>query len=151
MPTLERWKPNVTVAAIVEQGGNFLMVQENINGRIVYNQPAGHWDFGETLIQAVIRETLEETAWHVQPTALISINQWQNAQQVTYLRFCFCGQALQQEPQRQLDEDIIQALWMSYPQLQQHSQQLRSPMVLHDIDRYRSGHRYDLTLLQTLG
>src|SRR4030065_1664561 len=92
------WKPNVVVAAIVERDGKFLLVEEEADDQVVLNQPAGHLDEGETLIDAVIRETLEETAWHIEPTALLGVYRWLHpAKSVTSLRFAFIARALHEE------------------------------------------------------
>src|SRR3990172_5481193 len=108
------WKPNVVVAAIVERDGRFLLVEEEADGETVLNQPAGHLDEGESLIEAVVRETLEETAWHFQPQALLGVYRWQHpTKQTTYLRFAFIGQTLHHQPERKLDDGIVRALWMT--------------------------------------
>lgn len=145
------WKPNVTVAAVVERDGRFLMVEEEQDGSSVYNQPAGHLDEGEGLGEAVVRETLEETAWHFQPHAIIGIYRWTNTTSaITYLRVCFAGSVDGHEPQRRLDTGIRRALWMTHTELCALSARLRSPMVLHCIDDYLAGKRYPLSLLTEL-
>lgn len=144
------WKPNVTVAAITEQDNRFLMVEEIINGKAVYNQPAGHLDEGESLVQAVIRETLEETAWHFQPTAICGIYRWMTPEGITFLRIGFAGICNGHESDRPLDTGILQALWLSRAELLERGEQLRSPMVLCCIDDYLAGKRYPLSLLQDL-
>lgn len=146
------WKPHVTVAALIERAGCFLMVEEEDGGRVVYNQPAGHLDEGEGLSEAVVRETLEETAWHFQPHAVTGIYRWTNtASAITYLRVCFTGNVDGHEPQRRLDTGIRRALWMTRDELCQVNGQLRSPMVLRCIDDYLAGKRYPLALLTELG
>src|SRR3970282_1659314 len=108
-----QWKPNVTVAAIVERDGSFLLVEEETAEGIRYNQPAGHLESGESLTDAVVRETLEETACHFTPTALIGVYQYhQQGSGVTYLRFAFTGSLSEREPGRKLDTGIVRALWM---------------------------------------
>lgn len=145
------WKPHVTVAALVEREGRFLMVEEEVDGAIVYNQPAGHLEQGESLTEAVIRETLEETGWHFLPTALVSIYRWMKpADGGTYLRFCFAGQCERHDPARPLDTGILRAVWMTPDELRQIAPQLRSPMVLRCIDDYLAGHRHPLDLLADL-
>ena len=142
------WKPHVTVAAIAEQNGKFLIVEEDVDGQMVYNQPAGHLDAGETLIEAVIRETLEEAAWTFQPEALVGIHLWQhpwNAE--SYLRFSFCGTCLDHDSEQALDQGIEQAVWLSRNELANNLQRLRSPMVLRSIDDYLDGRRYSLDIL----
>lgn len=145
------WKPHATVAAVIERDGKFLMVEEESNGKIVYNQPAGHLDEGESLIQAVIRETLEETAWHFQPDALTGCYQWKSPENVTtYLRFCFSGSCDQFEPDRKLDDGILCTHWMSYQELITEQDKLRSPMVFRCIDDYLAGKKHPLSIVTDL-
>ncbi len=144
------WKPRVTVASVIEQAGRFLMVEENHQGEIVINQPAGHIEHGESLLEAVKRETLEETGWRFEPTALLGIFHMQrNDPDRVYLRFTFTGTILEQVPDYQLDPDIIAAHWLTEDEIR-HSQrfQLRSDLVLRSLDAYRSGCRYSLECLQ---
>jgi ADP-ribose pyrophosphatase YjhB (NUDIX family) len=146
------WKPHVTVATVAERNGEFLMVEETVDDFVCFNQPAGHLDEGESLLHAVVRETLEETAWHFEPTHLIGIYRWRNpADGKTWVRACFTGHCLRHEPERQLDDGIIQAHWLTRAALAARAPQLRSPLVLRCIDDYLAGHRYPLTLLQDLG
>lgn len=141
------WKPHVTVAAIIESNRQFLMVEEHSSDRLVINQPAGHLDADESLLQAVIRETLEETAWDIRPEYVTGIYRWTNpASAITYIRVCFAAQALGHDAQRELDEGIIQAIWMSYAEINNAVDRLRSPMVLRGIDDYLAGRRYPLEL-----
>ncbi len=145
------WKPHVTVAALIELNGHFLMVEEEDNGRVVYNQPAGHLDEGESLITAVVRETLEETAWHFQPESVTGIYRWMNPQSdITYLRVCFTGICDEHDAGRPLDKGIRRALWLTRDELCQLHAQLRSPMVMRCIDDYLAGRRYPLNLLSDL-
>ena len=144
------WKPHATVAAIVEKDGKYLMVEEDVEGEIVYNQPAGHLDPHENLIDAVIRETREETAWLFKPEALIGIYLWdQPGTERTFLRFAFCGQCSDHREDQALDDGILKALWMSKDELLE-SKKLRSPMVIKNIDDYQAGIRYPLDLLSTV-
>lgn len=144
------WKPHVTVAAVVERNNRFLIVEEESNGQLVYNQPAGHLDEGESLVSAVVRETLEETAWSFKPEALVGIYRWQNpGNNTTYLRICFTGHCTEHDPERRLDEGIMQALWLSRSELIA-SERLRGPLVLRCIDDYLAGNRYPLALLSDL-
>jgi 8-oxo-dGTP pyrophosphatase MutT (NUDIX family) len=144
------WKPHATVAAIIEREGKFLIVEENVEDEIVYNQPAGHLEPNENLIEAVVRETREETAWRFQPEALLGIYLWQQPNtERTFLRFAFCGQCDDYQGNQALDEGILRALWMSRDELLQ-SKKLRSPMVIQNIDDYRSGKRYPLDILSTV-
>jgi len=145
-----RWKPHVTVAAVIEKNGQFLMVEELIDGQIVINQPAGHLEPGESLTQASIRETLEETAWQFQPEYLLGIYRWQHADQSTFLRFAFTGTNTIHDTSRQLDPAILQALWMDVDTIKSKKTCLRSPMVLLCIQDYLQGKRYPLDLLTSL-
>ncbi|HQU16407.1 MAG: NUDIX hydrolase [Chromatiales bacterium 21-64-14] len=146
------WKPHVTVATLAERDGRFLVVEEEIRGRLVFNQPAGHLDPGESLVQAAIRETLEETAWHFQPRWLTGIYRWvEPSRSVTFLRFCFAGTCDRQEPGRTLDAGIHRALWLTRAELEAHGPRHRSPLVLRCLEDYQAGHRYPLELLQDLG
>src|SRR3990172_7453068 len=112
------WKPHVTVAAVVEREGRFLFVEEEADGRVVINQPAGHLDEHESLVTAVVRETLEETAWHFAPESLLGVYRWQNGRNgATYLRFAFTGRVTEHDPGRKLDHGIVRALWLSPDEL----------------------------------
>jgi 8-oxo-dGTP pyrophosphatase MutT (NUDIX family) len=142
------WKPHLTVAAVVERHGRFLMVEEDIDGERVINQPAGHLEAGESLFEAVVRETLEETAWHVRPTALVAIYRWRAPAGTTFIRVTFAADALRHEPDRRLDTGIHRALWLTPQEVGR--ARIRSPMVRRCIDDYRHGHRYPLALLQDL-
>ncbi len=143
------WLPHTTVAAVIEADGRFLMVEERAgSGDSVYNQPAGHLEPKESLLDAVIRETLEESGWRFHPQALVGIYRWQVPPDgATYLRFCFCGRVSDHQPERPLDEGIIRASWLSRDQLIDQSRRLRSPLVLRAIDDYLAGHRHPLELL----
>lgn len=145
-----RWKPHVTVAAVVENEGKFLMVEECIEGKMVLNQPAGHLEPGESLIQAVIRETLEETAWHFQPQYLIGIYRWARTEDDAFLRFAFAGSCISHDKSRQLDPDIHQALWINRDTITLDSINLRSPMVMTCIQDYLQGRRYPLDILTSI-
>jgi ADP-ribose pyrophosphatase YjhB (NUDIX family) len=144
-------RPDLTVAAIVERNGEFLLVEEHVGSRMVFNQPAGHVERGEQLIDAVIRETLEETAWNFVPQALVGVYLWDHLdRQRSYLRFAFIGQITSHDPHRPLDRGIERTLWMSREQLRSCSGQLRSPMVLTCIDDYLAGRRYPLEVLKCI-
>lgn len=145
------WPLHVTVAAIAEREGRFLLVQECVRGESVINQPAGHLEQEESLLEAVIRETLEETAWQFVPQALVGVYRWKHPHQGdTFLRFCFCGETGTQDPQRLLDTGIEQVLWLSTQELAARSEQLRSPLVMQCINDYLRGQRYPLDLLQNM-
>jgi 8-oxo-dGTP pyrophosphatase MutT (NUDIX family) len=144
------WYPHLTVAAVIEKEQRFLMVEERAAGQLVINQPAGHLEDRESIIDAVIRETYEETTWRFKPTHLIGVYHWQQPQnQRTYIRFCFCGELLEQDKNASLDPDIEQALWLSYAEVLQRQTQHRSPLVLSCINDYRAGHRHTLDLIHT--
>ena len=145
-----RWHPNVTVAAVIEKDGRFLIVEEEIDGEIKLNQPAGHWEYGESLVDAVKREVLEETAWEFEPQHLIGIYQWQHPElaQTTYLRFSFGGQLQEFNENLELDEGIIQAVWLSRDELIARQDQHRSPQLIMCIDDYLAGQRAPLDLLK---
>lgn len=139
------------MAAIIEKDGRFLMVEEIDNAEAVYNQPAGHVEANETLIEAVIRETLEETAYYFQPEWLTGIYRWQHpATNEIYLRHCFCGTLIRQDPDRQLDKTILSTHWLSLNDLRQQADRLRSPLVLASLEDYLAGQRFPLTLYRDL-
>lgn len=145
----EIWKPNVVVAAIAERDGKFLLVEEEIDGgRLVFNQPAGHWDPGETLIEACVRETLEETAYAFTPRALVGIFSWSPpGTDKTYLRFAFSGDVGAHDPARKLDKEIRQALWLSPDEINACRARHRSPLLSICVERYLAGVRYPLELV----
>lgn len=143
------WKPNVTVAAVVEHEGRFLLVEEETSDGIRLNQPAGHLDEAESLLTACARETLEETAWHFQPRSLIGIYQWSRPQgDITYLRFAFAGELGAHEPDRPLDSGILRTIWLSPSELVNRREQHRSPLVLQCVDDWLSGRRWPLDLIR---
>jgi len=143
-----QWKPNVTVAAIAQREDRFLLVEEEDNEMIVFNQPAGHLEKGETLVDAVKREVLEETAWDFQPEAITGIYLYHNQRvDITYLRVCFFGTCLNHYPDNKLDTGILAARWMDRQELETNRDRLRSKMVLRCIDDFLSGKRYPLEIL----
>ena len=144
-----QWKPNATVAAVVEDNGRFLLVEEEIAGKLVFNQPAGHLEQGENLLEAVKREVLEETAWEFEPTALVGVYLYpsQNDPELTYLRFCFAGHCTNEHKDKELDEGIVRAAWLTTAELEQEQQRMRSPMVMECINDYLDGQRYPLAML----
>ncbi|AMN47076.1 hypothetical protein ACG33_08200 [Steroidobacter denitrificans] len=142
-------RPELTVAAVVERNGQFLLVEERVGNRMVFNQPAGHVERGETFLNAVVRETLEETAWEFHPEALIGIYLWEQPErQRSFLRATFCGQVSGHDPARPLDRGIERAVWMSRAQIVRQATRLRSPMVLRGIDDYLEGTRYPMEILK---
>ena len=145
------WKPHITVAALIESDGCFLMVQERIAGESVYNQPAGHLEDSETLIDAVIRETREETAWHFEPESVTGIYHWRHPENhETFIRVSFAGKGLCHDPAGELDSCIERALWLSAAEIRCQPDKLRSPLVLRTIDDYLAGSAYPLSLLTNL-
>jgi 8-oxo-dGTP pyrophosphatase MutT (NUDIX family) len=146
-----RWNPEVTVAAIAERDNRFLMVEERITGRLVFNQPAGHLEDGETLVEAVIRETREETAWAFRPEALVGTYLWRAPDGRTFLRFAFCGTVDDHRAGQPLDAGIQRALWLTHEQLLAQSARLRSPMVLRCLQDYLLGKRQSLDSVASLG
>ena len=142
------WKPHATVAAIIEHNNKFLMVEERIQGRVVFNQPAGHLEPDESIIDATIRETREETAWQFVPDAVTGIYLWKHPDNgETFLRVTLCGSCKNHDAQQPLDEGIIQAVWKSRHELAAEPDKLRSPMVINCIDDYLAGKRYPLDML----
>ncbi len=147
------WKPSVTVAAVIERQGRFLLVEEETSDGIRFNQPAGHLDPFESLEQAVVRETLEETAHDFTPTALIGMYMSRTVsartgRDETYLRFTFTG-AVGKRHDQALDTGILRALWMTYDEIVACQATHRSPLVLRCVDDYLAGIRAPLSLLQT--
>lgn len=144
------WKPNVTVAAIIERDGRFLLVEEETSKGLLFNQPAGHLEENESLIDAVKREVLEESAWVFEPEYVISSQIWRRSpRHTTFLRFCFTGTCHSHNPNQLLDEGIVATHWLTYDEIKLQSARMRSPLVLSSITDYLSGQRYPLTLLQT--
>lgn len=144
------WKPNVTVAAVVEQDGRFLLVEEETSQGALFNQPAGHLDPGESLADAVVRETLEETGYTFRPTALLGVYQYRHATAgITYLRFAFAGEIAGHDPARALDEGIIRAVWMAPDEIRASRDRHRSPLVVQCIDDCLAGRRYPLSLINS--
>lgn len=145
------WKPHVTVAAVAEKQGRFLLVQERDAGNRVLNQPAGHLEDGESLLTAVRREVLEETAWQFEPAAIVGIYRWRHPQaEVTFVRFTFAGPLLAHDTKRSLDPDIEQVVWLSAAEIRRQKDSLRSPLVLRSIDDYLAGRSWPLAILADL-
>ena len=146
-----RWKPNVTVAGIAEQGGRFLLIEENTVDGLRLNQPAGHLEDGETLLQAVEREVLEETTCRFTPQALVGVYQWRQAEgERTFMRFSFAGSVGDPDVSLRLDEGIERTVWMTRDEIAQARPRYRSPWVLINIDDYLAGRRMPLDLIRTL-
>lgn len=145
------WKPDVTVAAVAEIDGRFLCVEERASGRVVINQPAGHLEDGETFLDAVIRETLEETAWRFEPQALLGVYVWRPEPATrTFLRVAFAGVVSDHDPSRPLDRGILRTRWLAREQLAEPRIRLRSPLVTQCVDDYLAGTRHPLSLISHL-
>ena len=145
------WRPHVTVACVVARGNRYLMVEEDINGVAMFNQPAGHLEDNETLCAAAVRETLEETAWHVELRHLIGVQQWRSTEHGDMvLRFSFAARALRHDPGRVLDADITRALWLTRDEIAALGERLRSPLILPGIDAWLAGRRLPLDVLSWL-
>ncbi|MEO5794363.1 MAG: NUDIX hydrolase [Rhodoferax sp.] len=143
-----RWKPHATVAAVIERDGRFLLVEEETADGLRLNNPAGHLDRGETLAEACVRETLEETAHTFTPTALVGVYQAALGG-TTYLRFAFCGTLGDFHPERKLDHGIQRTLWMSPAEIRASSHRHRSPMLLRCVEDYLAGRRFPMDLVYT--
>jgi phosphatase NudJ len=152
MPT--PWKTSVTVAAIVERDGRYLLVEEHTPDGLLLNNPAGHLDPGESPLQAVVREALEETARTFTPQALVGVY-LSRAQRtdppidVTYVRIAFSGDVSEPLPGRALDAEIVRTLWMTPDELRANTARHRSPLLMRCVDDHRAGRRYPLELVVT--
>jgi 8-oxo-dGTP pyrophosphatase MutT (NUDIX family) len=145
-----RFQPDITVATLTVRDGRFLTIEEEVHGIRVLNQPAGHVEPGESLLEAARRETLEETGWEVHPVAFVGAYQWTDADgERNYLRFVFAAEA-RLHHSRPLDAGIVRALWMSPSELRATSTPLRSPLVLAAIDDYLAGQRLSLATVRVL-
>jgi 8-oxo-dGTP pyrophosphatase MutT (NUDIX family) len=136
--------PAITVAAVAEADGRFLLVEEIINRRRVFNQPAGHVEAGETLVAAVIREAREETAWRFAPEALVGVYLWRSPDGHAFLRFAFTGRVSDHDAAQPLDDGIVRTHWLSHDELKGQAARLRSPLVLRCVEDYLAGHRQPL-------
>lgn len=147
-----RWKPNVTVAALIERDGKFLLVEEDTSDGILLNNPAGHLDPGESPVQAVIRETLEETACQFQPDGFVGMfmsrfRRTRNGEDTTYLRLAFHGTVSEADPTLELDEGILRTVWLSIDEIRSQPHRMRSPLVIECIEAYLAGQSYPLSIL----
>ena len=145
-------KPEITVATVVEKNKRFLLVEEETEYGILLNQPAGHLEAGESLVEAAVREMLEETTYEICPKALIGIYlleyKLKNNEKISFLRFTFTGEiGLKQD--RALDPDILRTVWMTYDEIAACPERHRSAMVLKSIDDYRKGQHMPLSVLST--
>ena len=142
------WKPNVTVAAIVEREGRFLLVEEKTDDGLMLNQPAGHLEAHESLVEGAARETLEETAYEFTPEYLVGVYRWRRTgRNVTYLRFAFAGRLGTHHPERALDTGIVRALWLTATEIRACRDRHRSPLVVRCVEDYQRGARAPLDLL----
>jgi len=150
----KRWRPSVTVAAIIERDGRFLLVEEETSHGLKLNNPAGHLDPGESPAEGCAREALEETAWHFRPTHLVGVYlsrfiKKADGEDITYLRFAFCGELGAHEPDRGLDAGIHRTLWLTADELRASAERHRSPLVLRCMNDYLAGVRLPLSALYT--
>lgn len=145
------WQPDVTVATVVVADGRLLCVEERVNGRLVINQPAGHLEPDESLADAALRETREETGWDVRLTAFLGAYQWKAEETGRhYLRFAFAAEPERHDPSRALDDGIVQALWLTPDELLARRDQHRSPLVWQVVSDHLAGQRTPLSVLQHL-
>ena len=144
------WQPDVTVATLVVREGRLLCVEERANGQLVINQPAGHLEPDESLVEAAVRETREETGWHVRVTHLVGAYQWKAETGRHYLRFAFAAEPVDEIPDATLDEGIVRALWLAPAELQALASRHRSPLVWRCVADYLGGSRHPLDLVRQL-
>ena len=147
-----RWKPNVTVAALIERDGRFLLVEEETSDGLLLNNPAGHLDPGESPLEGVIRETLEETARAFTPEGFVGLymsrfRRTRTGEDITYLRLAFCGSVGEADPNLQLDEGIVRTVWMTPDEIRACPERHRSPLLLECLESYLAGQRYPLEIL----
>ena len=150
----ERWKPSATVAAIIEQDGRFLLIEEHTPEGLRLNNPAGHLDPGESPAQGCAREALEETAYPFEPTALVGVylsrfQRHTTGEDITYLRFAFCGRLGAHDPTRKLDDGIVRTVWMTPQEIRDSVERHRSPLVLRCMEDYLAGVRHPLSVVHT--
>ena len=142
------WKPHVVVAAVIEEDGKFLLVEEETTEGLRFNQPAGHLEDGESLLDAVRREVFEETAHHFEPEALLGVYRWRHpARERTYVRFAFTGAVTGFDPTARLDEGILRAVWMTPEEIRATAQRHRSPLLARCVEDYLADKSYPLDLL----
>lgn len=150
----QRWKPSVTVAAVIERGGRFLLIEEETAEGLKLNNPAGHLDPAESPAEGCAREVLEEAAYQFRPTALVGVylSRFQRpatGSDITYLRFAFCGELGEHLPEQPLDTGILRTLWMTPEEIRACPERHRSPLVLRCMEDYLAGVRYPLSAVYT--
>ena len=144
------WKPQVTVAAVVEHDNNFLIVEEETSNGLAFNQPAGHLEEGEDIISAIKREVNEETAWQFEAEHIIAIQLWRKTpESPSFLRICFSGKVHSHNAKQKLDQGIITTHWLNREEISEKKSSLRSPLVLKSVDAYLANERYPLSLLES--
>lgn len=144
------WKPHVTVAAVIEKGQRFLLVEEETNHGLRFNQPAGHLEEGENLIAAIKREVYEETAWRFEPKHLVALQLWRrNPESASFVRICFSGRCHDHDPDQTLDEGIKATHWLTRDEIAREKHRLRSPLVLISVDEYLKGSLYPLDIIKS--
>jgi 8-oxo-dGTP pyrophosphatase MutT (NUDIX family) len=142
------WKPNVTVAAVIKQNDKYLLVEEQTNHGILFNQPAGHLEPTESIVEGAIRETLEETGYTFTPQSLLGIYRWHSHHNdTTYFRFAFSGTAVKHDHNRKLDDGIVRATWFNINEIHNSSHRHRSPLVIKCIEDHLAGKHYPLEIL----
>ena len=150
------WQPDVTVATVAVDGGRLLCVEERVGGRLVINQPAGHLEPDESLVEAAVREALEETGWQLRLNAFVGAYQWKSPAMPDgsggrhYLRFAFAAEPVAHDPGRELDDGIERALWLTPTELRDASERHRSPLVWQVVEDFLAGRRYPLDLVNQL-
>jgi len=144
------WRPDVTVATIVPRDGRFLIVEEKVRGQLVLNQPAGHLEANESLLDAARRETVEETGWTVELEHFVGVYQWTSATGAHFLRFAFAARAIDHDAQQPLDAGIVRALWLQRDEIAGGKVRPRSPMVLQCIDDWLAGECLPLSAIRAL-
>jgi 8-oxo-dGTP pyrophosphatase MutT (NUDIX family) len=145
---MDEWYAHVTVATVVEDNGRFLLVEEYDGDRLVFNQPAGHLDPNESLIEGALRETLEETGWTVEIQGIVGVGLYTApGNGVTYYRTAFHARPVAHDPSRRLDDGIVRAVWMTPEEIRAVHERMRSPLVPKVIEQYLAGHRYPLSMI----
>lgn len=142
------WTPHVTVAAVIEQDGRFLLVEEETDEGLRFNQPAGHWEQNETLLEGVVREALEETAYQFRPEYMLGIYSWGHPRKdIHYLRFAFAGKVEGHDPARKLDDGIVRAVWLTPDEIRASRERHRSPLIAQCVEDYLAGRRFPLDVV----